>query len=82
MEKIRGPVAFIQDFFLYVSASSNSWVPILVFNVRKQRLVALNLQRKDAQLDRLRRIIQIVGGHMFAKVSALVAESSFGETYG
>ena len=45
------------------------------FNVRKQRLVALNLQRKDAQLDRLRRIIQIVGGHMFAKVSALVAES-------
>ena len=75
VEKIRGAVAFIRNLFLYVSASSNAIGSHFCFSVRKQRIVALNLQAKRARLDRLRRIIQIVGGHMFAKVSALVAES-------
>lgn len=45
-----------------------------VFSVLNS-IVALNLQAEKARLDRLCRIIQIVGGHMFAKGSALVAES-------
>jgi hypothetical protein len=44
-------------------------------SVRKQCIVALNLQAETGAVRQVGRIIQIVGGHMFAKGSTLVAES-------
>lgn len=80
VEKNRDAVASILNWILYVTARSNS-LARFGFTVRKQCLVALNLQAETGAVGQVAQVHSDRWRPYVCRVSALVAESWFGETY-